>query len=52
MMRRVPCVEKLHVLTGFRPCTPLNEIIDRVAVFFRQSADSLDIHKAATTSAD
>ncbi len=52
MMRRVPCVEKLHALTGLRPCTPLNEIIDRVAAFFRQSADGLDIHKAATTSAD
>jgi len=30
-MRRVPCVDKLHALTGFRPRTPLNEIIDRVA---------------------
>ncbi len=31
MMRRVPCVEKLQAITGFRPQTPLNEIIDRVA---------------------
>src|SRR5277367_1583203 len=30
MMRRVPCVDKLHSLTGFRPQTPLAEIIDRV----------------------
>ena len=30
MMRRVPCVDKLHALTGFRPQTPLNEIIGRV----------------------
>src|SRR5215468_1408152 len=31
MMRRVPCVEKLVSLTGFRPLTNLEEIIDRVA---------------------
>lgn len=31
MMRRVPCVDKLQSITGFRPQTPLNEIIDRVA---------------------
>src|SRR5260370_17865640 len=43
MMRRVPCVEKLHALTGFRPCPPLNEIIDRVAVFFRQTPHTLHI---------
>jgi UDP-glucose 4-epimerase len=36
MMRRVPSVEKLQALTGFRPATPLNEIIDRVAVYFQQ----------------
>ena len=36
MMRRVPCVDKLHSLTGFRPHTPLNEIIDRVSAFFRE----------------
>jgi UDP-glucose 4-epimerase len=36
MMRRVPCVDKLHALTGFRPHTPLNEIIDRVSAFFRE----------------
>jgi UDP-glucose 4-epimerase len=30
MMRRVPSVEKLYALTGFRPQTPLTEIIDRV----------------------
>src|SRR5690349_22658224 len=36
MMRRVPCVDKLQVLTGFRPQTSLNEIIDRVSEHFRQ----------------
>jgi UDP-glucose 4-epimerase len=52
MMRRVPSVEKLHALTGFRPRTPLNEIIDRVAAFFQQKPEPLDIQRVATTSAD
>jgi UDP-glucose 4-epimerase len=38
MMRRVPCVDKLEALTGFRPQTPLTEIVDRVAAFFRERA--------------
>jgi UDP-glucose 4-epimerase len=36
MMRRVPCIDKLHLLTGFRPQTTLNEIIDRVSTYYRQ----------------
>jgi UDP-glucose 4-epimerase len=32
MMRRVPSVDKLFALTGFRPETRLTEIIDRVAL--------------------
>ena len=36
MMRRVPCVDKLESITGFRPQTPLNEIIDRVASYTRE----------------
>jgi UDP-glucose 4-epimerase len=52
MMRRVPCVDKLHALTGFRPATPLNEIIDRVTVFFQQKADGADMRRVATTTAD
>ena len=52
MMRRVPCVDKLHALTGFRPATSLNEIIDRVTSFFQQKADGADIRRAATTTAD
>jgi UDP-glucose 4-epimerase len=36
MMRRVPCVDKLESITGFRPETPLNEIIDRVASHMKQ----------------
>lgn len=30
MYRRVPSLEKLQKLTGFRPSTPLSEIVDRV----------------------
>ena len=40
MMRRVPCVDKLEALTGFRPRTPLNEIIDRVASYLREKRGS------------
>ncbi len=36
MMRRVPCVDKLERLTGFRPATTLEEIIDRVAKYFEK----------------
>lgn len=36
MMRRVPCIDKLHSLTGFRPKTALAEIIDRVVSHYRQ----------------
>jgi len=35
MVRRVPCVDKLQALIGFRPQTPLTEIIDRVTSYFR-----------------
>jgi len=50
MMRRVPCVDKLHSLTGFRPQTTLNEIIDRVTHFFQEKKEST-ASRAATTSA-
>jgi UDP-glucose 4-epimerase len=36
MQRRVPCIDKLHRLTGFRPQTSLVEIIDRVTAYYRQ----------------
>lgn len=48
MMRRVPCVDKLHSLTGFRPETSLNEIIDRVTAFFSQKEDSASFRTAAS----
>jgi len=37
MPRRVPSLEKLERLIGFRPATPLTEIIDRVAAHFRKT---------------
>ena len=37
MMRRVPSVEKLERLTGFRPQTSLNEIVDRVVAHFQSA---------------
>jgi UDP-glucose 4-epimerase len=52
MMRRVPAVEKLQALTGFRPTTPLNEIIDRVSMYFQMKAGGLDLPKVAASSAD
>ncbi len=52
MMRRVPSVEKLQFLTGFRPRIPLDEIIDRVAAFFQPRTESAELQKLATTSAD
>lgn len=50
MMRRVPCVEKLQALTGFRPQTSLNEIIDRVTAYFRQKEEDLTPRAATTTA--
>ena len=41
MMRRVPCIDKLELLTGFRPATELEEIIDRVAKHFTQKRDDV-----------
>ncbi len=48
MMRRVPSVEKLQALTGFRPQTPLNEIIDRVTAYFQSKSEPA--HHAATSA--
>ena len=48
MMRRVPCVDKLHSITGFRPQIPLNEIIDQVAAYFQSRSEPA---RQAATSA-
>ena len=50
MMRRVPSIDKLHALTGFRPQTNLGEIIDRVAAYFRQKDSLLAGNTAAKRS--
>jgi nucleoside-diphosphate-sugar epimerase len=36
MQRRVPCLEKLERLTGFRPAKPLAEIVDSVVAHMQQ----------------
>src|SRR5262250_754111 len=41
MMRRVPCIDKLHALTAFRPQTNLEAIIDRVSTYYRQKESVL-----------
>jgi UDP-glucose 4-epimerase len=40
MPRRVPALEKLQHLTGFRPMTPLSEIVDRVIAHFQKKKDA------------
>ena len=50
MMRRVPCIDKLHSLTGFRPQTSLAEIIDRVSAYYRQKEGLLAGAATATRS--
>ena len=55
MMRRVPCIDKLIALTGFRPQTNLAEIIDRVAGHFRKKEGPLEsaaVAKRSTAQAD
>ncbi len=46
MMRRVPSIDKLHAMTGFRPQTSLADIIDRVAAYFRKMEGMEDSRKA------
>ncbi|MFZ0415526.1 MAG: GDP-mannose 4,6-dehydratase [Candidatus Acidiferrales bacterium] len=40
MLRRVPSLEKLERITGFRPRTSLNAIVDRVIAHFREKENS------------
>jgi|ERR1700735_1312926 len=40
MPRRVPALEKLENMTGFRPSVPLNAIVDGVIAYFRDRADA------------
>jgi UDP-glucose 4-epimerase len=62
MPRRVPSLEKLEKLTGFRPATPLAEIIERVVSHFQtrreaafvgapqRTAVAAGLQRAATTT--
>jgi len=40
MMRRVPSVEKLHSLTGYRPTTPLDTIVDNVIAYMKTEGEA------------
>ncbi len=63
MPRRVPSLERLEKLTGFRPATPLAEIIERVVSHFQRrreaafvgaperTAVATGLQRAATTTA-
>jgi UDP-glucose 4-epimerase len=51
MFRRVPAIDKLYSLTGYRPKTSLAEIIDRVADYFRARRESRTQSRAVAPSA-
>ena len=51
MMRRVPCVDKLQELTGFRPQIKLAEIIDRVSTYLRDREAGNRPHAVSQTPA-
>jgi UDP-glucose 4-epimerase len=46
MMRRVPCLDKLERLTGFRPATTLEKIIDRVTDHFTKKRDLVSVERS------
>ncbi len=50
MLRRVPSIEKLEDLTGFRPKTALPQIIDRVVAYFESRRDLAKPRAAVGTS--
>jgi UDP-glucose 4-epimerase len=50
MMRRVPSLEKLERLTGFRPGTPLEAIVDRVSAFFEKRHEFAAVARAAANA--
>ena len=50
MLRRVPSIEKLEDLTGFRPKTALPQIIDRVIAYFESRRDLATRRSAVGTS--
>jgi UDP-glucose 4-epimerase len=50
MQRRVPCLDKLERLTGFRPQTTLPEIIDRVAAYHGRKKDLVGMPRVTASS--
>jgi UDP-glucose 4-epimerase len=50
MYRRVPCLDKLERLTGFRPQTTLPEIIDRVAAYHVRKKNLVGMPRATASS--
>ena len=50
MFRRVPCLDKLERLTGFRPTTSLPEIIDRVASYHVRKKQFVAVPREAASS--
>lgn len=51
MFRRVPALEKLEKLTGFRPRTSLEEIVDRVVAYQSKKKEMLAVPRQAAGGA-
>jgi UDP-glucose 4-epimerase len=53
MLRRIPSLEKLEALTGFRPTTRLSEIVDRVIAHFRTKlfAETVPVEQLSAVAA-
>jgi nucleoside-diphosphate-sugar epimerase len=51
MFRRVPCLDKLAALTGFRPAGKLPEIIDRVAAYVSRKREFVGVSREAANTA-
>ncbi|MGA7919203.1 MAG: hypothetical protein WCA38_05980, partial [Candidatus Acidiferrales bacterium] len=49
MPRRVPALEKLEALTGFRPAIPLSDIVDGVITYFREKQEA-NLAKSVTVA--
>jgi UDP-glucose 4-epimerase len=50
MMRRVPCLDKLERLTGFRPATTLENIIDRVTNHFQTKRNLAPVERGKSVA--
>ena len=50
MMRRVPCLDKLERLTGFRPATTLENIIDRVTNHFQTKRQMAPVERGKSVA--